>query len=186
MFKDFLLSGEITRSKKNHGRRLTPQGKIKWTTPSPDSGIVPPFSPRTGTTVATRKSEARSYWMELLQDVLQLSDTNDPKTVCFERKTGLNGYIDVLMIKARVLVEQKSLGVDLDKPEKRQGLMLTPIQQAKRYADNLPPSEKPTVLITCNFGLFRIYDLEQDWIASKPQSEFMLADLPNHLTSSRD
>lgn len=127
------------------------------------------------------KSEARSYWMELLQDVLQLSDTNDPKTVCFERKTGLNGYIDVLMIKARVLVEQKSLGVDLDKPEKRQGLMLTPIQQAKRYADNLPPSEKPTVLITCNFGLFRIYDLEQDWIASKPQSEFMLADLPNHI-----
>lgn len=127
------------------------------------------------------KSEARSYWMELLQDVLQLSDTNNPKTVCFERKTGLNGYIDVLMIKARVLVEQKSLGVDLDKPEKRQGLMLTPIQQAKRYADNLPPSEKPTVLITCNFGLFRIYDLEQDWIASKPQSEFMLADLPNHI-----
>lgn len=127
------------------------------------------------------KSEARSYWMELLQDVLQLSDTNDPKTVCFERKTGLNGYIDVLMIKARVLVEQKSLGVDLDKTEKRQGLMLTPIQQAKRYADNLPPSEKPTVLITCNFGLFRIYDLEQDWIASKPQSEFMLADLPNHI-----
>lgn len=127
------------------------------------------------------KSEARSYWMELLQDVLQLSDTNDPKTVCFERKTGLNGYIDVLMIKARVLVEQKSLGMDLDKPEKRQGLMLTPIQQAKRYADNLPPSEKPTVLITCNFGLFRIYDLEQDWIASKPQSEFMLADLPNHI-----
>lgn len=127
------------------------------------------------------KSEARSYWMELLQDVLQLSDTNNPKTVCFERKTGLNGYIDVLMIKARVLVEQKSLGVDLDKPEKRQGLMLTPIQQAKRYADNLPPSEKPTVLITCNFGLFRIYDLEQDWIASKPQSEFTLADLPNHI-----
>ena len=77
------------------------------------------------------KSEARSYWMELLQDVLQLSDTNDPKNVCFERKTGLNGYIDVLMIKDRVLVEQKSLGVDLDKPEKRQGLMLTPIQQAK-------------------------------------------------------
>lgn len=37
----------------------------------------------------------------------------------------MNGYIDVLMIKARVLVEQKSLGVDLDKPEKHQGLMLT-------------------------------------------------------------
>lgn len=127
------------------------------------------------------KSEARSFWMELLQDVLQLSDTNNPKTVCFERKTGLNGYIDVLMIKSRVLVEQKSLGVDLDKPEKRQGLMLTPIQQAKRYADNLPPSGKPTVLITCNFGRFRIYDLEQDWIASKPQSEFTLADLPNHV-----
>lgn len=28
------------------------------------------------------KSETRSFWMELLQDVLQLSDTNNPKTVC--------------------------------------------------------------------------------------------------------
>ncbi len=180
MFKDFLLSGEIPEARRIMAvARLRKENQVDNTL----TGL------RNRATVfaqnwqnrGNEKSEARSYWMELLQDVLQLSDTNNPKTVCFERKTGLNGYIDVLMIKARVLVEQKSLGVDLDKPEKRQGLMLTPIQQAKRYADNLPPSEKPTVLITCNFGLFRIYDLEQDWIASKPQSEFTLADLPNHI-----
>ena len=85
------------------------------------------------------------------------------------------------MIQARVLVEQKSLGVDLDRPEPRQGTMVTPVEQAKRYSDSLPPSERPSVLITCNFGLFRLYDLEADPLARTPQSEFTLADLPEHI-----
>ena len=127
------------------------------------------------------KSETQQYWRDLLDKVLLIPDTSDRQTLWFERRTALDGFIDALMIQARVLVEQKSLGVDLDKPEPRQGTMVTPVEQAKRYSDSLPPSERPSVLITCNFGLFRLYDLEADPLARTPQSEFTLVDLPEHI-----
>lgn len=127
------------------------------------------------------KSETQQYWRDLLDKVLLIPNTSDRQTLWFERRTALDGFIDALMIQARVLVEQKSLGVDLDKPEPRQGTMVTPVEQAKRYSDSLPPSERPSVLITCNFGLFRLYDLEADPLARTPQSEFTLAELPNHI-----
>lgn len=128
------------------------------------------------------KSDTQQYWRDLLDRVLLIPDTSDRQVLWFERRTALDGFIDALMIQARVLVEQKSLGVDLDRPEPRQGSMVTPVQQAKRYADSLPPSERPTVLITCDFGTFRLYDLEADPLARTPQSEFTLADLPNHIS----
>lgn len=127
------------------------------------------------------KSDTQQYWRDLLDKVLLIPNTSDRQTLWFERRTALDGFIDALMIQARVLVEQKSLGVDLDKPEPRQGTMVTPVEQAKRYSDSLPPSERPSVLITCNFGLFRLYDLEADPLARTPQSEFTLAELPNHI-----
>lgn len=127
------------------------------------------------------KSDTQQYWRDLLDKVLLIPNTSDRQTLWFERRTALDGFIDALMIQARVLVEQKSLDVDLDRPEPRQGTMVTPVEQAKRYSDSLPPSERPSVLITCNFGLFRLYDLEADPLARTPQSEFTLADLPNHI-----
>lgn len=127
------------------------------------------------------KSDTQQYWRDLLDKVLLIPDTSDRQTLWFERRTALDGFIDALMIQARMLVEQKSLGVDLDKPEPRQGTMVTPVEQAKRYSDSLPPSERPSVLITCNFGTFRLYDLEADPLARTPQSEFTLADLPEHI-----
>lgn len=85
----------------------------------------------------TRRREIRDqqYWRDLLDKVLLIPDTSDGQTLWFERRTALGGFIDALMIQARVLVEQKSLGVDLDKPEPRRGSMVTPVRQAKRYAD---------------------------------------------------
>ena len=127
------------------------------------------------------KSDTQQYWRDLLDKVLLIPDTSDRQVLWFERRTALDGFVDALMIQARVLVEQKSLGVDLDRPEPRQGTMVTPVEQAKRYSDSLPPSERPSVLITCNFGLFRLYDLEADPLARTPQSEFTLADLPEHI-----
>lgn len=129
------------------------------------------------------KSDTQQYWRDLLDKVLLIPDTSDRQTLWFERRTALDGFIDALMIQARVLVEQKSLGVDLDRPEPRQGTMVTPVEQAKRYSDSLPPSERPSVLITCNFGTFRLYDLEADPLARTPQSEFTLADLPEWFTA---
>ncbi|MCI1207340.1 MAG: N-6 DNA methylase, partial [Microbacteriaceae bacterium] len=82
---------------------------------------------------------------------------------------------------ARLLVEQKSTGVDLDRPEPRQGTMVTPVEQALRYANTLPASEKPAKIITCNFSHFRVYDLDADPLAKAPADEFDLADLADHL-----
>lgn len=127
------------------------------------------------------KSDTQQYWRDLLDKVLLIPDTSDRQVLWFERRTALDGFIDALMVQARVLVEQKSLGVDLDRPEPRQGTMVTPVEQAKRYSDSLPPSERPSVLITCDFGTFRLYDLEADPLARTPQSEFTLADLPEHI-----
>ncbi|WP_241519543.1 DNA methyltransferase [Bifidobacterium callitrichidarum] len=128
------------------------------------------------------KSETQQFWRDMLDHVLLVENTSDRQTLWFERRTALSGYIDALMIKARVLVEQKSGNIDLDKPEERQKTQKTPVQQALDYANALPPSEKPGVIITCNFNTFRLYDLETDPIASKPQSEFALQDLPAHIS----
>lgn len=107
--------------------------------------------------------------------------TGDRDVLRFERRTASNGKADALMVKARVLVEQKSLGVDLDKPEPRQGELKTPVRQALDYANSLPPSERPSVLIVCDFNTFRLYDLETDPLARTFQSSFTLAGLPSHV-----
>ena len=76
-------------------------------------------------------------------------------------------------------MEQKSIGVDLDAPEMRQGKLKTPLEQALDYVDELRPSEQPRFVITCNFGTFRVYDREK-WSRSQlagKQVEFSLAEL---------
>lgn len=126
------------------------------------------------------KQETQRFWLDLLQNVLGVRDAINQ--TLFEYRTVGGGFIDVLCPEARLLVEQKSGDIDLDKPEPRQGTMVTPVQQALRYADALPPSLKPAVLCTCNFNTFRFYDLEKDPRATgKPADEFTLEDLGDHL-----
>lgn len=61
----------------------------------------------------------------------------------------------------RVLIEQKGFGKDLRKPIKQSdGTLLTPFQQAKRYITELPVSQHPRWVITCNFQSFLVYDME--------------------------
>lgn len=126
------------------------------------------------------KQETQRFWLDLLQNVLDVR--NAIGQTLFEYRTVGGGFIDVLCPEARLLVEQKSAGVDLDKPEIRQGTAVTPVQQALRYADALPYSMKPAVLCTCNFDTFRFYDLEKDPRATgEPADEFALEDLGDHL-----
>lgn len=94
----------------------------------------------------------------------------------FERKTRTGGYIDALIPESRTLVEQKSQGVNLDTPEPRQGVMVTPFEQAKRYADSLPNPQRPDFIITCNFTTFRVHDLRCD-DPKETFTEFSLEDL---------
>ena len=130
------------------------------------------------------KQESQKFWLDLVQNVLGRDDAL--KSTLFEYRTVGDGFIDVLFPDARLLVEQKSAGVDLDKPEKRQGDLVTPVQQALRYADALPFSMKPAVLCTCNFDTFRFYDLDEDPRATgKPGEEFALVELADHVGTLR-
>ena len=60
------------------------------------------------------------------------------------------------------MIEQKSLNKDLGAPIKQSdGTSLNPFQQAKRYAAELPYSQRPRWIVTCNFREFWVYDMEQ-------------------------
>ena len=81
---------------------------------------------------------------------------NFEKTVQFENsKKFADGYI----AETKILIEQKSGNIDLSKAEQQSdGAWLRPDQQARRYANNLPYSEKPKYIITSNFKEIWIYD----------------------------
>ena len=131
--------------------------------------------------------DTQLFWIGFFQDVLGLEDALDrlrfevPVTTA---ASAHKGYIDVLIPSARTLVEQKSLGIDLDKPEERQGRMVTPAEQGAGYAVGLPLSQQPRYVITCNFQTFRVYDRERDALCKgAPLLEVALEDLPKNLAA---
>jgi type I restriction-modification system DNA methylase subunit len=71
-------------------------------------------------------------------------------------------FIDGHIPSTRVLIEQKSIDKDLRKGiVQSDGSLLNPFQQAKRYVANMPLSEHPKWIVTCNFAEFLVYDMEQ-------------------------
>ena len=77
-------------------------------------------------------------------------------------KVDKTNYIDGHISSTKVLIEQKSIDKDLRAPIKQSdGSLLTPFQQAKRYSAELPYSERPRWIVTCNFSEFLVYDMEQ-------------------------
>ena len=87
------------------------------------------------------KGEGQKFWIDLLQNVLGMSDA--VQKCKFEMLASNGGFIDAYIPDCGVLIEQKGLSVDLDKQEVRQGRQVTPFQQAKWYADNMPNSIRP-------------------------------------------
>lgn len=124
------------------------------------------------------KGDTASFWLELLRDVVGMEDVTT--NVRFEDPTKGRGFIDVTIRDAKTIIEQKSIDTDLDKPEIRQGVMVTPFEQAKRYADSLRNSERPDTIIVCDFNQFRIHDLDSDRPAETYVS-FTLDELPEQL-----
>ena len=106
--------------------------------------------------------DARSYWIDILQDILGVAHVTD--RVEFEKKViGADGNtkrIDVYVPETHVLIEQKSLGIGLDKPQAGHGGK-TPYEQAKEYDNGLPHSEKARWIVLSNFAEIWIYDMEQ-------------------------
>lgn len=105
--------------------------------------------------------DGRSYWLELLTEVLGLEHAT--AQVNFEKKVVVNGNtkrIDAYLPETHVLIEQKSRGKRLDQKIHNSGdIELTPYEQAKRYNDNLPYDEKARWIITSNFEEIWIYDM---------------------------
>lgn len=67
-----------------------------------------------------------------------------------------------MILATHVMIEQKGSKKDLMKPIKQSdGTLLTPFQQAKRYSAELPYSQRPRWIVTCNFQEFHVYDMEQ-------------------------
>ena len=124
------------------------------------------------------KQDTQTFWLELLQKVLGVVDPYS--FIDFENrvKIGKTTYIDAVISSTEVIIEQKSLKHGLDNKTEHSGLMLTPYEQAKRYADNRPYNRRTRWIVTCDFATFRVYDMD----AEEPEKCFetiYLKDLEN-------
>ena len=108
------------------------------------------------------KGESQPFWLALLRNVYGVEEPE--QFITFEEQVHLDhaSFIDGNIPATHVLIEQKGLGKDLNKPIRQSdGTFLTPFQQAKRYAAELPYSMRPRWIVTCNFEEFYIYDMER-------------------------
>ena len=108
------------------------------------------------------KGDSQVFWTELLTEVFGIE--NPSTFIRYEEqvKVDKTNFIDGHIPSTRVLIEQKSIGKDLRKGIlQSDGSLLNPFQQAKRYVANMPLSEHPRWVVTCNFSEFLIYDMEQ-------------------------
>ena len=122
------------------------------------------------------KSESQLFWTDLLQNVFGVEDIT--QFIQYEKRVKVDEttkFIDGYIPTTKVLIEQKSFDVDLlTRIKQSDGSWCTPYKQAKRYADNLPHSEHPRWIVTCNFQEFHVYDTDKPTL--KPE-QIMLEDL---------
>ena len=121
------------------------------------------------------KGQNQIFWTTLLNQVYGIE--HPEQFVVFEEQVQLDhtSFVDARIPSTKVLIEQKSLGKDLGAPiPQSDGHSLTPFEQAKRYADSLPNSQRPRWIVTCNFAEFWVYDLEHP--QAEPQ-KILLKDL---------
>ena len=115
------------------------------------------------------RQHTQKFWNALLRDVLGVFAPD--KTIDFERRVKIGGvkFIDAYLADTRVAIEQKGLRISLDRAKRQSdGTELTPYEQAKRYNDNLPFSERCRWIVVCNFAEFRIYDMD----SAEPDKHF--------------
>ena len=155
----------------NEEKELNPENEDEKLTPE---GFVETWTGR-----GDEKSDTQTFWNQLLQTFFGVQ--NVANFIDFEKRVKVDNvkFIDAIIPSTHVVIEQKSIDKDLSQPiQQSGGIDLTPYQQAKRYADNLPHSEHPRWIVTCNFAEFRVYDME------KPHSEPEIVLLKNLVKES--
>ena len=117
------------------------------------------------------KGDAQPFWLALLRDVFGVDQPE--KMIFFEGQVKVDklnsstqarqtNFIDARIPKTKVLIEQKSSDKDPTEPEKQSdGTSLTPFQQGKKYAAELPFSQRPRWIVVCTFREFRVHAMEQ-------------------------
>lgn len=130
-----------------------------------------------------------TYWNTLLRILgVSQTDLDSASYIEFEKKINLkqtkfHGFVDGYIPSTKVLIEQKSYGVDLGKAEIRPNggdkTPITPLEQAKRYDDFLPQNEKARFYVLSNFAEIWIYDRRTN-LDAEP-IKLTLTDLKQHI-----
>lgn len=106
------------------------------------------------------RQDTSRFWTGLLRNVFGIEEPE--KFIEFELPVKLahTSFIDGYIPQTRVLIEQKSRGISFKKGLKQSdGQLLTPYQQARRYAGYLPFNQTPRWIVVCNFEAFEIHDM---------------------------
>lgn len=108
------------------------------------------------------KQETQQFWNGLIFNVLAAPPDTE---IRYEKPVKINGqtkFIDGYLPATKVLIEQKSLGIDLMKAETQSdGAKLTPYEQGRRYGGYLPYDEQPRWIIDSNFEEIRVHDMKK-------------------------
>lgn len=121
------------------------------------------------------KQETQRFWIDLLRNVYGVPTPEQSIEFEVPVKLSHTSFIDGYLADTRVLIEQKGADIDLKKGYKQSdGQMLTPYQQARRYAGYLPFNKTPRWIVVCNFQTFEIHNM--NFPNGEPEV-LMLADL---------
>lgn len=132
------------------------------------------------------KQETQRYWIGILGDVLGIGSPQN--YIEFEKKVKRNvshsdslndrvhtNFIDAYIPETKVLIEQKGIKIDLNKAyEQSDGTVLTPYQQAKRYANEMPYDLRPRWIVVSNFAEIHVHDMNKP---NEPPEIIFLKDL---------
>ncbi len=126
----------------------------------------------------SERGECQPFWLDMLRNVFGVVDPDTyirfEKRPDMDPKKFMDGYIE----STHVLIEQKSIDVDLDEAQPQSdGTRLTAFQQAQRYGNALRYSLRPRWIITCNFKQFHIHDMEHP---EKAPETLLLEDFPQN------
>lgn len=147
--------------------------KSDGTVDAPQSVKISTDKPRSE--VFSERANAQKFWLTLIRDVLGVDKPENFIQFEVPVKLAHKSFIDGYFPDTKVIVEQKSFGVDLSKEiSQSDGTKLTPYEQARRYVTGLPLSMHPKKIVTCNFREFRIYDME----TLEPPTVIALDELP--------
>ena len=144
--------------------------------------------------IGNEEQDKQNYWKELLKEIFGIDKYGYLKfekpvkvTIPLTAEEALAGkkaktttkFIDIYLPSVNVLIEQKGIKYDLDIPEQRGDLKITPLEQAKLYNNALLHHERARWIITSNFKTIRVYDTAKSLI--NIETEIQLEELPDKL-----